>query len=76
MILPFIILPFMILSILRMGPGMCFDCLSRIPFGQRGLTETAGKCVDECAATGDRRYVSSMENEEEDERVLQGTTRH
>jgi len=61
------ILPFMIPPILRMGPGMCFDCLSRIPFGQRVPTETFGKCVDEFAATGDRRYASSMENGEEDE---------
>jgi len=55
------ILSFMILSILRMGPGMGFDCLSRIPFGQRVLDETAGTGVSELAATGDRRYVSSME---------------
>jgi len=46
---------------------MCFDCLSRIPFGRRVPDETAGTGLYELAATGDRRYVSSMENEEEDE---------
>jgi len=61
------ILPFMILPILRMRPGMSFECLSRIPFGQRVATETSGTGVYELAATGDRRYVSSMENGEENE---------
>jgi len=60
------ILSFMILSILRMGPGMCFECLSRIPFGRRVPDETAGTGLYELAATGDRRYVS-LENGEEDE---------
>jgi len=57
----------MILPILRMRPGMSFECLSRIPFGQRVATETSGTGVYELAATGDRRYVSSMENGEENE---------
>jgi len=51
------ILSFMILPILWMGPGMCFDCRSRTPFGQRVPDETAGTGVHELAATGDRRYV-------------------
>ena len=48
----------MILPILRTGPGMCFDCSSRIQFGHGVPTETAGKQTDELAATGDRRYVA------------------
>ena len=50
------ILPFMILPILRMGPGMSFECLSRIPFGLGVATETSGTGVYELAATGDRRH--------------------
>jgi len=60
------ILPFMILPILRMGPGICSDWLSRIPCGQCVPSETVGTRVDGLAATGDCRYVS-LENGEEDE---------